>query len=248
VETGSCRMQQETRKRLKLERVWTTVDSCLSLDIIPTVSFIAGYPTETEEDLRFTFEMIERLLERPKVNVQLHLLGPEVGTWDYAQYRDRLRFDGYYSDIAGTGYRLLEPAWFQAFPELFSSFHYYEPFSLSRELLKGVDLFVHGPCAILRKFVLQLAHLRGLWQIYRDWNAWSVARGLGPGPAAGQRVDEFLMDFYAFVEEMAPHIDGMDAGVARDEILAFYFRHYNETPVRFVPVGENAAAVAAGAN
>jgi radical SAM superfamily enzyme YgiQ (UPF0313 family) len=246
VETGSCRMQKEIRKRLKLEQVWIAVDAALSSGINPTVSFIVGYPAETEDDLRQTMEMIEGLLTRPRVRVQAHLLGPQLGTWDYAQYGARLRFDGYYSDIADTVHLLLEPSWFQAFPELFTSFHYYEPVSLSRELVKGLDLFVHGPCATLRKAVLELARARGgLWQVYREWRAWSMPRGLGRGPFAGQRLDEFLMDFYSFIEEVATQSEGIHTDAARDAILAFYLRHYNETPVRVVPATEDAAALAA---
>jgi radical SAM superfamily enzyme YgiQ (UPF0313 family) len=249
VETGSCRIQKEIRKRLKLEQVWTAVDAALCSGMVPTVSFIAGYPAETEDDLRQTMEMIEGLLTRPRVHVQAHLLGPQLGTRDYEQYRERLRFDGYYSDIAGSAYRLLETSWFQAYPEIFTCFHYYEPLALSRELLKGLDLFVHGPCAVLRDATLDLARARGgLWRVYREWSAWSLARGLGRGPLAGQRVDEFLMDFYSFIEETAAQSDGIDTGAARDQILAFYFRHYNETPVRMVPAEKTAAPAACGAD
>lgn len=236
VETGSPRMQKEIRKRLKVEQVRVAVDAALDAGIIPTVSFIAGHPAETEDDLALTAAMIETLLDRPQVHVQGHLLGPEPGTHDYVTYRDRLRFDGYYSDIAGTAYQLLDREWFERFPELFSSFYYYEPLSMSRELLKGFDLFIHGPCAVLRKQVLQLAASRGgLWPLYREWKAWSGERGLGLGPIAGQRVDEFLLDFYQFLEAAAEDGAPVDTGAARDEILSFYFRHYGETPVRFVP-------------
>lgn len=245
VETGSCRMQQEIRKRLKLDQVWTALDAALCAGMTPTVSFISGFPTETEDDLRQTFEMIERLLQREKVHVQGHLLGPEPGTADYERWRGRLRFDGYFSDIAGTAYRLLEPEWFQAHPELFSSFHYYEPLTIPRGLLRGLDLFVHGPCAILRKTVCRLAARRGgLWPLYREWKGWSEAHGAGRGPAAGQSVDEFLMDFYAFIDATAG--DGEEAGEARDEILSFYLRHYNDVPVRYLNAEQEAALSVAG--
>ena len=247
VETGSCRMQKEIRKHLKLEQVWTALDAARTHGMIPTVSFIAGYPAETEDDLRQTVEMIERLLERPKVHVQAHLLGPERGTRDYEQYHGRLRFDGYYSDIAGTAYRLLEPEWFRTYPEVFSSFHYFETPAVPRDLLVGLDLFVHGPCSILKDTVLAAARARGgLWELYREWNRWSMARGLGKGPIAGQRVDEYLMDFYSFIEETCRAQEGIDTGAARDQILAFYFKHFGDTPVRYV-TAEEAERLAAAA-
>ena len=248
VESGSPRMQKVIQKRLDLEQVWLAVDAALDAGINPTVSFIVGFPPETEDDLRQTTEMIGRLLTRQAVHVQAHLLGPEPGTRDYETYRHRLRFDGYYSDIAGTAYQLLEPEWFQKYPEVFSSFQYYEPLEISRHLLRGFDLFVHGPCAILRRSVLELATARGgLWPVYRAWKAWIGKNDRGLGPIAGQRVDEFLLDFYAFLEDTAG--EEVDCGAARDDILAFYLRHYADTPIRYVPAAapELAEAAAAGA-
>ena len=53
------------------------------------------------------------------------------------------------------------------------------------------------------------------------------------------------MDFYSFIEEVATQSEGIHTDAARDAILAFYLRHYNETPVRVVPATEDAAALAA---
>jgi radical SAM superfamily enzyme YgiQ (UPF0313 family) len=237
VETGSARMQQIIRKKLKLNQVWDTLNATLKAGISPTVSFIAGFPDETEEDLQQTLNMIQTLLGTPKVSVQLHLLGPEPGTPDYQHYHDRLRLDGYHSDIAGTVYRFQEPEWFRKYPDLFSSFYYYESAAMPRDLLRGLDLFIHAPCAILRKTVNRLFEGgRSLWQLYNDWRSFADPRGLGLGPSAGQKLEDYLLDFYAFLDwEVSARRSDIDLGTTRDEILTHLFLHHGELPVRVVP-------------
>lgn len=238
VETGSPRMQQNIRKNLKLEQAWDTLNATVKAGICPTVSFIAGFPAETEEDLQQTLSMIQRLLAMPKVSIQLHLLGPEPRTLDYECYRDRLRLDDYHSDIAGTLYRFLEPEWFREHPDLFSSFYYYESAAMPRELLRELDLFIHGPCAVLRKTVNDsLDGKRNLWQLYHDWRAFANPRGLGQGPSANQKLEEYLLDFYAFLDwEVTTQGSEIDLGTTRDEILTHFFLHHGEVPVRVVPL------------
>lgn len=235
VETGSARMQKVIRKNLKLEKALAIIDATVAAGINPTVSFITGFPAETEEDVAQTFRFIQELLGKPRVAVQLHLLGPEAGTADFELYRSSMKWDGYYSDITGTSYRLLEPEWFQRWPEMFASYFYYESPELPRRLLRGADLFIHAACAFLRRTVIALtADGRSLWGLYRDWHGWAESRLAGQGPLRRQRMDEYLLDFCSFVEEEAAGgRTGIDPGIARDEMVAFYIQSFGETPVRF---------------
>lgn len=236
VETGSRRMQRHIRKNLRLEKVLSTVDATIDAKMSTTLSFIAGFPTETKEDLSQTMDIIQALLLRPGVDVQLHILAPQIGTLDYDRYMERLRFDGYYSDIVGVSYKFLEPDWFRRYPRLFSSFYYFETDELPRQLLRGLDIFIHGPCSVMRGTILHLlTKNRNLWDLYLEWRDWADSRGLGGGPMAGQRLDQFLLDFYAFAsDQIATGRVDFDLGHTRDEILAFYLRHYCQVPIRFV--------------
>ena len=235
VETGSPRMQSVIRKNLKLDNALDIVEATRAAGIKPTVSFIAGYPEETEQDLQLTFGLIEALLRKPLVTVQLHLLGPEAGTLDFATYRDRMKWDGYFSDITGTSYRLLEPEWFQRWPDMFASYYYYESSGVPRSLLQGADLFVHAACAFLRRTVNALtSEGRSLWQNYREWHRWAAEQHAGSGPLGRQPMDEYLFDFCAFVEHLATAgLTAVNPGIARDEMLAFYLQNFGDTPVRF---------------
>ncbi len=236
METASPRMQKIVQKNLRVEQAREIFDASIRSGIDPTVSFIAGFPREEEDDLRRTMAMIRELMPLSQVSVQLHLLGPERGTADWERHRDRLRFDGYYSDISGTASALLEPEWFRRYPGLFSSFHYFESDALPREYLRGIDLFIHGPCSVLRRTVKALLGVTGdLFDLYLDWRRFGLENRRGGGPLTGQKVDDFLLDFYAFVEERAASgKTGLDPGVTRDEILAFLLEYYNETPVQWL--------------
>jgi radical SAM superfamily enzyme YgiQ (UPF0313 family) len=241
IETGSPRLQREVHKGLHLEWVLPVVEATVRAGIAPTASFICGFPTETIEDLRLTFQWLETLLGQPRTNVQLHLLGPEPGAPDYHRYRDRLRYDGYYSDIAGTAYAMTEPAWFQEHPDLFSSFYYYESDELPRHLLRGADLFIHGICAPLRTVLPRLLRRDGgLWRLYLDWSTWCAREGKVGGPSTGQALDELLMDFHGFIENRAltGAFESDDVAAVADAILAFYLRNYGEMPVREVAPGQ----------
>jgi hypothetical protein len=233
-------MQHEINKRLNLDRAADIVAATLAQGINPTLSFIAGFPTESLADLQQTLDLIEQFLHYPLVSIQLHLLAPQVNTPDFDRYQSLLAYDGYFSDIACSDDRFLEKAWFQAAPTLFSSFHFYQNDRLPRELLQGLDIFIHGLCAQMRGTVLHLLGAgQGLWGLYLDWRSWS---GVGTPPLAEKDLDGYLLDFYRFAEEKVRFGQAeFNLGDSRDEILAFYLRHYGQSPIRFVePVPEGA--------
>ncbi len=246
VETGSPRMQNEINKHLDLNRAAAIVAATLEQGINPTLSFIAGFPTESLADLQQTLEMIEHFLHHPLVSIQLHLLAPQVNTPDFEHYQARLAYDGYFSDIACSDDRFLERAWFQAYPTLFSSFYYYQNNRLPRAVLQGLDIFIHGLCAQMRGTVLHLLRGRpGLWELYQDWRRWTGGAVPGRAQVHGTGLDEkgldgYLLDFYRFAEEKVRSGQAaFDLGDSRDEIIAFYLRHYGQSPIRFVePVSE----------
>src|SRR5216684_2966640 len=198
IETGSPRLQRDVGKRLKIGSVVPITAATICAGIDPTLSFIAGFPTETAADLQATFELIDQLLTFSEANVQLHLMSPQSGTPDYVEFFSALRRDGYYSDIANGSPTLFELEWFTKHPELFPSFYYYDNPQLPRELLRGARTNARP--------------------------AQAEAAGLAP--------DEYLLDFAEFAHDFcrARGIDN-DEGEARDEIIAFYLRHYHRLEV-----------------
>jgi len=135
IETGSERIQKISQKRLALPLVATTLDTVERLGMKATVSFITGYPEETEKDQDATLNMLAACFRRQQsfITTQLHLLLPEPGTELYNRYYERLRYDGYTSAFNA---KLLEDDDEQhvlASPDIFATYFYY-PGSLPRRL------------------------------------------------------------------------------------------------------------------
>ncbi|HZN13382.1 MAG TPA: radical SAM protein [Acidimicrobiales bacterium] len=134
IETGSPRMQKISAKRLSLELVDPTLDTCERLGIESTASFITGYPEETEEDQDATLDMLGRCFERPVRTClpQLHILTPEPGTPLFDQFGPSLEFDGYATPFNAWLLRPEDRDEVRRQPEVFASYHYY-PGALERD-------------------------------------------------------------------------------------------------------------------
>ncbi len=101
IETGSKRMQKVAQKRLDLDLVEPTLDTTEGLGMRTIVSFIAGYPQETQTDLDDTLDVLGRCFKRDRslITTQLHMLTPEPGTLLYEQLGESLEYDGYITDF-----------------------------------------------------------------------------------------------------------------------------------------------------
>ena len=143
IETGSQRMQKVAKKGLKLHDVFPKVAICNELGIASTLSFITGYPNETEQDQNETLDMVGQAFTSPQGSslTQLHMLVPEPGTLLYHQYADVMTFDGYTTAFNGS---LLIPEDKQLVldhPDLFPTYYYY-PGVVPREMHTfAVDLY-----------------------------------------------------------------------------------------------------------
>jgi len=61
LETGSAARQKSIKKNLNLKKAQETIDYCYAIGISTTVSFVTGFPDETEEELKETIEYIQGL-------------------------------------------------------------------------------------------------------------------------------------------------------------------------------------------
>ena len=103
VESGSPRIQKLIKKNIPLGRVPSVVSKSVSLHIEPTVSFIAGFPEETREDIEATLRMVIEVLLL-KGNPQISLLSLQPGTELFQKHHESLMCDGYFSDFSGAVY------------------------------------------------------------------------------------------------------------------------------------------------
>lgn len=256
IESGSQRLQMEVKKRLKVHSVVPVAQATLAANIEPTLSFIAGFPTETVEDIECTFDVIGALLPLSRASIQLHLMSPQLGTPDINRFFDNLKFDGYLSDIAAGANIFLRDDWFAQYPSMFASFYYFNNQQLPRDHLRGADQFVLHICNNMRHTIaFLLKHNKSLWKIYHGWRKWTLddrQAGYHLARAGSQynsnlqnaypvnhtaevylTADEWLISFVAHVESDYTKVcTQTDRDNMRDEILAFYLRQYHSVDVR----------------
>lgn len=128
VETASTSVQKDIRKGLDLENTYRVIEKTVEEGIFATVSFIIGFPGETEADLNNTlnFAIDCGNFSTGKVMVQAHLLALFPGTELFDKYKDRLEYSGSFSDMGTLIYEeeLKERiGWIREYPLLFSVFY-----------------------------------------------------------------------------------------------------------------------------
>lgn len=123
IETGSAKLQRDTKKRLRLVAAEQVVRAAVAAGIGCTVSFITGFPEETEEDQRRTLDLAGSLIDidPTHVDAQLHMLSPEPGS-ELMASESAFRFDGVGPE-ADAGY---DPDLVVRYPEIFSVFYHFD--------------------------------------------------------------------------------------------------------------------------
>ena len=134
IETGSERMQDIIKKRLNLSNVSQIVGQITNAGINFAASFIIGFPEERLEDLKQSINLIGNLRFAGKGDrvLALHVLAPAPGTELFHYYKQNLRFDGSFSDIADAELDDENCKLISEQPDIFPGFYYYEsPFLIA---------------------------------------------------------------------------------------------------------------------
>ena len=122
IETGSPRLQKVIEKNLDLDATRLTLGRVVASNITCTVSFITGFPEETEVDQDLTLDMIGDLLriDPRRIRPQLHLLSPEPGS-TLSESATEFLFDG----IGPEADELIDEELVRRHPDIFSVFYHY---------------------------------------------------------------------------------------------------------------------------
>lgn len=148
LETGSARMQKISQKKLDLSLVEPILDVTERLGMRTIVSFITGYPEETEMDQNQSLDLLGLSFKRNRIlfTTQLHMLTPEPGTALDLKYGNDLRYDGYLTDFNALSLRPSDTELIKNNPDIFMTYHYYPT-----ELLRERHIFVVEAYRNLRK-------------------------------------------------------------------------------------------------
>jgi radical SAM superfamily enzyme YgiQ (UPF0313 family) len=146
IETVTERMQEIINKRLDLTRLDDTVRVAVELGFTLVLSFVIGFPEETDDDLNALWEFIFRAksIHLLKVKIQVHSLVPEPGSKLFDTMKDYLVYD----DYGGPGHSDFPPVhWTELremiknHPEIFPTYYYIKNQTIQRQnILKYVFL------------------------------------------------------------------------------------------------------------
>lgn len=155
IETGSEQMQKKIRKNLNLSDAVKKVKYAISRGIQCTVSYMAGFPGESREDLNKTLNSILQM-SISGAKPQMTLLALLPGTPMYNDNVRNLKFDGKISGFVDSF--IPEPLMdlIRTDPEVFSPFFYLENAVIRRETY----LFVSSMVNLLNNFIPTLVSLK----------------------------------------------------------------------------------------
>jgi len=81
LESGSEKILKYINKKISLSNIKKGVDLLSGSRIIPSYSFVFGFPNETKEDMKKSFDLVDYILEQDKrANIQLQIYTPLPGT------------------------------------------------------------------------------------------------------------------------------------------------------------------------
>jgi len=141
IETGSQRIQEVCRKRLDLQLLPRILKKTQELGIFAVLSFIAGYPEETLEDLNATLDCLGGYFDGPEhFGVQLHLLTPEPGTHLHGQHGAAMAFDAAPTDFNAVCLDETDQQIIRSHPDIFSTYHFYPTVLPRKRLVFAVEL------------------------------------------------------------------------------------------------------------
>lgn len=90
VESGDEQVLRKLNKEHKNEQVLKLIAKCKEHNILPSLSFMVGFPWNPARDTLHTIELIEQIKDRlPETEILLFLFSPYVGT---PVYRDAIRY------------------------------------------------------------------------------------------------------------------------------------------------------------
>ncbi|MBE9480680.1 MAG: radical SAM protein [Bacteroidetes bacterium] len=142
IESGSDRIQKKIKKNLKLPDTYKVAETCSKLGIRIAASFMAGFPGETREDLNDTIKAILEISARG-AKPQMSLLSFLPDTPLHKTCKDKLKYDGRYSDFSAYIYSKEEQKMISNNPTLFSSFYFLPIKATTRDNLLSLSIMVN---------------------------------------------------------------------------------------------------------
>jgi radical SAM superfamily enzyme YgiQ (UPF0313 family) len=206
VEAGSAHIQTVIDKDLDVAQAKEMVALTNGFGIRSTVSMIAGFPEETEEDLRGTLDMVIHSLRHVKSTPQFHILAPLAGTPIQKQYKDEMVLDELCSDASHQGHlhNASDRELIRSYPQIFSNFYLLPTPRLERSRLLELREFMLMASAKMRWLLVALHRRTDILDVFDGWREHREV--LHPG-LAGWEMRSYYMEpssrdeFVRFIDE-----------------------------------------------
>lgn len=131
IESGSEKIQKKIQKNLDVIKAYKIADLCRTIGMDMHASFIIGFPDETKSDVEKTLQVIS-ILALKGVFVQISDLSLLPGTPLYNTYKNKLLFDGRFSNFSQAICTQEDLKLIVKYPDIFSSFYYLPVKTLTR--------------------------------------------------------------------------------------------------------------------
>ncbi|MFH1728169.1 MAG: radical SAM protein [Pseudomonadota bacterium] len=142
IESGSARIQKQTKKNLNISKVKNVLKKVATSDINCISSFIIGHIEETKIDLDQTLELILYLKLNGINLIQMHLLAAHSGTKVYEEVKDHLFLKAHSSHLGPIeslewSSKLYDIV--KAFPEIFPAFYHFHRKNIDSKFLEFIQ-------------------------------------------------------------------------------------------------------------
>jgi len=134
LESASPGIQKDINKNLNLECADNILNLLMKYNIKPLISFMYGFPGETEEDLLLTLNMLHSILKKG-IFVHLHSLCVLPGSQLFENYKDKLILRDFYSTVIEASDLEMLKTMNMKNKELFSQFYILEGSLVDKYLL-----------------------------------------------------------------------------------------------------------------
>lgn len=179
LESGSATMLKSLRKSIPLDHSLRIIEFCSTIGIVPNAGFITGFPNETVDDLKATFEMFERVTRAKCKPTHIFAYCPFKGSDGYPTETE-LQANAHFLDIPlpieideqnrtlVTGNPALFGAYFRARDHGWRT--------EESGMLEGIDEFTPLVESMRAPTLHLAANIGGLYQVYCRWIPWVAAR------------------------------------------------------------------------
>ncbi|MEM5830725.1 MAG: radical SAM protein [candidate division WOR-3 bacterium] len=181
IESGSSRMQSFIGKNLDVKNIIEVIKLTLNKKIMPTSSFIVGFPEEKYRDLEETFSLMLKIkLLGSETQCHMFTIFPE--TTFHKEYKSHLSYDGYISDMNSTILTKEDYSLIRKYKDIFSDF-YFIPGFIKRDLIIASSLFYEFVSQFFLESIISLKykdkydflHIVELWRKFLFNNKYIIS-------------------------------------------------------------------------